>query len=204
MPLTFGPAAESSGLSPIRSCILILYYGGPSHLDTWDMKPQAPREVRGEFQQISTSVPGRFVSEHFPRIARVMDKLAVIRTMTHPMTNHNAAMVEALVGRTPPGGDLELLPANRAVDFPCYGAALNYITSMRSSPADRFSLPHVALPHVMYNVVQLSGQSAGFLGTKYDPLQITQDPNDPNFRVDELKLPGDMPAVTLGCERSRC
>ena len=99
--------------APIRSCILIFYYGGPSHLDTWDMKPNAPREVRGEFRPIATSVPGIQVSEHLPHSARVVDRLAIVRSLHHPMTNHNAAAFAALSGRSPAKGDLELLGNDR-------------------------------------------------------------------------------------------
>src|SRR5215471_18768852 len=86
VPELFAPAAvradQSSSqcsLPPIRSCIVLYYYGGPSHLDTWDMKPSAPREVRGEFQSIHTRVPGVRICEHLPRCAGIMDKMAVIR-----------------------------------------------------------------------------------------------------------------------------
>src|SRR5215207_11626798 len=85
------PGLLSPGPAPIRSCILIFYYGGPSHLDTWDMKPHAPREIRGEFRPIATNVPGIQVSEHLPHSARVVDRLAIVRSLYHPMTNHNAA-----------------------------------------------------------------------------------------------------------------
>src|SRR5437660_6796098 len=101
------PAAR--GGTPLQSCILLFYYGGPSHLDTWDLKPSAPREVRGEFRPIATTVPGLFVGEHLPRSARVADRLAVVRSMHHPMTNHNAAAFATLCGRNPAKGDLELL-----------------------------------------------------------------------------------------------
>ncbi len=86
---------ETSRAAKIQSCIVLYYYGGPSHLDTWDMKPNAPREVRGEFQSIPTNVPGIRVCELMPRSAKIMDKLAVIRSMHHPMRNHNSAAVEA-------------------------------------------------------------------------------------------------------------
>src|SRR5262249_15009350 len=85
-------AARSRGPTSARSvkaCIWLFYYGGPSHLDTWDLKPHAPREVRGPFQPIATNVPGLHLSEHLPRTARVMDKVAVLRSMHHPMRNHN-------------------------------------------------------------------------------------------------------------------
>ncbi|MFN9973986.1 MAG: DUF1501 domain-containing protein, partial [Phycisphaerae bacterium] len=70
------PSASKSEISPIRSCILIFYYGGPSHLDTYDLKPEAPVDIRGEFRPISTSVPGLSVCEHLPRMAARMHKVA--------------------------------------------------------------------------------------------------------------------------------
>src|SRR5437762_2610340 len=94
---------------PIRACILIFYYGGPSHLDTIDPKPKAPAEVRGEYRTIPTSVPGTRVCEHLPRVAKLMDRLAIVRSMHHPMRNHNSAAAEVFTGRTPDGGDQELL-----------------------------------------------------------------------------------------------
>jgi hypothetical protein len=186
------PLSEDS----IRSCIVVFYYGGPSQLDTWDMKPNAPTEIRGEFGSIATSVAGLRVCEHLPRCARVMDKLAVIRSMHHSMRNHNAAAVESLCGRMPLKGDLELL-ADDPNSFPCYGAALSYLTSTRHQ-----RLGHIALPHVMRNVVTLPGQNAGFLGSSYNPFQLTRDPNALDFRVDELELPADLTLERLERRRS--
>jgi hypothetical protein len=185
------PPSTPAGAAPIRSCILVFYYGGPSHLDTWDLKPDAPAEVRGEFRPIATCVPGVRIGEHLPRCARVMHHLAVIRSMHHGMRNHNAAAVEALCGRTPLGGDLELL-ADDNNSFPCYGAVLS---SQR--PAGQGVPTHVALPHVMHNVVQLPGQTAGFLGAAHSPFQVTRDPSAADFRVDELELTADLPAARL-------
>ncbi len=174
------------GARPIESCIVLFYYGGPSHHDTWDMKPDAPAEVRGEFRPIATSAPGLFLSEPLGRIAKVAHRLAVIRSFHHPMRNHNSAAVEALCGRTPLKGDLELL-APDANDFPCYGA------SVSASLPSRSLLPsHIALPHVMYNVVKLPGQTSGFLGSEHEPFQLAADPNTPDFRVGELVLPSGM------------
>lgn len=188
--------AESATAAAIRSCIVLYYYGGPSHLDTWDMKPLAPREIRGAFRPIATRVPGLHISEHLPRCSQIVDRLAIIRSMHHPMRNHNSAAVESLCGRTPLNGDLELLADDRN-SFPCYGAALS---SLR--PARRDLPTHVALPHVMYNVVQLPGQTAGFLGSAFNPFQLTGDPNDAGFRVDGLDLPADLPAARLDERRS--
>jgi hypothetical protein len=66
----------------IKSCIVIFYYGGPSHLDTWDPKPTAPLEIRGEFRSVATKVPGVHICEHLPHCARIMDKLAVVRSLS--------------------------------------------------------------------------------------------------------------------------
>jgi hypothetical protein len=183
--------ARDAGRSSIRSCIFVYFYGGPSHIDTWDMKPAAPREVRGEFAPIATAAPGIAVCEHLPRLARVAQKWSIIRSMHHPMTNHNAAAVEAMCGRTPLRGDLELLDDD-ALSFPSYGTVLSYLI-----PESPIGLPHVALPHVMYNVVQLPGQTAGFLGPSYERFQITDDPNAPQFDVSSLKLPNDVTADRL-------
>ena len=155
------------------------------------MKPSAPSEVRGEFSPISTTVPGMQVCEHLPRMARTAQKWAIIRSMHHGMTNHNAAAVEAMCGRTPPRGDLELLDDD-PLTFPNYGTVLSYL--MPESP---IGLPHVALPHVMYNVVQLPGQTAGFLGAAHERFQITSDPNAPQFDVSTLKLPSEISSDRL-------
>jgi hypothetical protein len=186
----FSPGRRRSA-ARVKSCILLFYYGGPSHLDTWDMKPDAPREIRGDFKMMATTVPGLRICEHLPHCARVIDKLAIVRSLHHPMRNHNSAAVEALCGRTPLKGDLELL-ADDPNSFPCYGAALNYMTPGRSE------VPvHVALPHVMYNVVTLPGQTAGFLGAAANPFQVGRDPNAADFRVGELELPADLSLARL-------
>lgn len=183
---TNGPQAAVAK-SPIKSCILMFYYGGPSHHDTWDMKPQAPAEVRGDFNPIATSVPGLHVCEHLPRCAKIANRVAVIRSAHHTMRNHNSAAVEALCGRTPLRGDLELLANDPTTDTPCYGSAVSYFTKS-AAPVP----PFVALPHVMYNVVKLPGQTAGFLGPAFEPLQVTRDPNQPNFQVSEIALPSGL------------
>jgi hypothetical protein len=183
--------ASASALPPLRSCIVLFYYGGPSHLDTWDLKPNAPDGIRGEFRPIATSVPGTHVGEHMPRSARVVDRLAIVRSLHHPMRNHNSAAVEALCGRTPLRGDLELL-SDDLNSFPCYGAALSQLR-----PGAREMPTHVALPHLMYNVVVLPGQNAGFLGAAHNPVQVAHDPNRPDFRVSELDLPDELSLARL-------
>src|SRR5262245_33037091 len=110
-PLGFGLAgwlprlssvlAAPSGAAPrrpIRACIVVFYYGGPSHLDTVDMKPDAPAEVRGEFRPVPTTVPGLQISEHLPHLAQVMHRVAVIRSMHHGNRLHDSASTEVLTG----------------------------------------------------------------------------------------------------------
>jgi hypothetical protein len=82
-----------------NSCIFLFLFGGPSQIDLWDMKPRAPVEVRGEFQPIATSVPGVQVCEHLPRFARVLDKVCLLRSMTHRMNVHGPACSEIFTGR---------------------------------------------------------------------------------------------------------
>jgi hypothetical protein len=180
----------------VRSCILLYYYGGPSHLDTWDLKPGAPSEVRGEFRGIPTRIPGVRVCEYLPQCARVMDRLTIIRSLHHPMRNHNSAAVEMLCGRTPLKGDLELL-ADDPNCFPCFGAVVS-----RLLPGRRDVPTHIALPHVMFNVVRLPGQTPGFLGAPYSALQVNRDPNAPGFSADGLELPADLPFARLEDRRS--
>jgi hypothetical protein len=170
----------------IRACILLFYYGGPSHLDTFDPKPDAPAEVRGEYRSAATAVPGVRLCEHLPRTARLMDRLALVRGLHHPMRNHNSAAAEALTGRTPAGGDQELL-ADDPRGLPTLGSAVSYALGERAS-----ALPYVALPYTLYNVVQLPGQTPGLLGGAYDRFQVDGDPSAPGFRVAALDGADDL------------
>jgi hypothetical protein len=169
----------------IRSCILIFYYGGPSHIDTWDMKPNAPAEVRGEFNSIATSVPGVRICEHLPRLARVMHKVTLVRSMHHRCHLHDSASTEILTGRTSPQGDREEF-APIAQFFPSYGATLSYL--WRKQPLD---LPHVALPYVFHNVVDVPCQGGGFLGSAYNPPVIGVDPEKALFQLGTLGVGGE-------------
>jgi hypothetical protein len=171
--------ATPSGKS-IRSCILIFYYGGPSHFETFDPKPDAPAEVRGEYRTIATSVPGVRFGEYLPRTARLMDRLTLVRSLHHPMRNHNSAAAEALTGRTPAGGDQELL-ADDPRGIPSLGSAVGYSLGARANV-----LPYVALPYTLYNVVQLPGQTPGLLGGAHDRFQVEADPSAPDFRIAAL------------------
>jgi hypothetical protein len=120
-----------------------------------------------------------------------MDRIALLRSMHHPMRNHNAAAAETLTGRTPLGGDQELL-ADESRSFPNLGSAVNYGLGQRAH-----ALPCVALPYTIYNVVQLPGQTPGILGGAYDRFQVTGNPNNPDFRNTSLEPPANRQAAEL-------
>lgn len=179
-------AEASHGKPPIRSCIFVFHYGGPSQLETWDPKPEAPLEVRGPCSSIETSAPAIRISEYLPHMSQVMHHATLVRSLHHPMRNHNSAAAEMLTGKTPLRGDLELL-GDDLLGPPCLGSALSAVLGL---PED--GLAHAALPYVMYNVVQLPGQTAGFLGPRFERFQIEGDPNRPDFHVRSLRLPDDV------------
>ncbi len=180
--------AESLGrkTAKIRSCIVVFYYGGPSHLDTFDLKPQAPAEVRGEFQPIATSVPGTQICEHLPRMARVMHKVAIVRSMSHGNRLHDSASTEALTGRQSPQGDREEF-APIPQFFPCHGATLSYLTRDL-----RLDVSHAALPWMFHNVVDVPCQGGGFLGAAYDPFRIDGNLDSMTYRSEYLTRPEDL------------
>jgi hypothetical protein len=165
-----------------RSVLFYHHYGAPSHLETFDPKPAAPLEIRGEFGAIDTPLPGFRVGELMPRIARVCDRLAVVRSMHHRTANHNPGVYLAITGRTSVRDQVQV--GASPTDWPHYGAVL-----AKMAPSDG-SLPvSVQLPHYAFDqVYRCPGQTGGLLGSAYDPMVIERDPNDPAFRVDEVAL----------------
>jgi hypothetical protein len=170
----------------IRSCIFVFYYGGPSHLDTYDLKPQAPDSVRGEFSGIATSVPGLQICEHMPHMARVMHKVALVRSMHHTNRLHDSASTETHTGRQGPQGDREEFgPISQF--YPCHGAVL---TMLRAG--EQLDVPHAMLPWQFHNVVTTPCQGAGFLGHQFDPLLVSGDSSKVRYDSDELNRPAEL------------
>jgi hypothetical protein len=188
-------ARPALGLKPLRSCILIFYYGGPSHLDTFDLKPQAPAEVRGEFRPIATTVPGIQVCEHLPRLARLMHRTALVRSVTHAARLHDSAAIHTLTGRPLEGPDRELFAPTQQF-YPSFGSA---VACLRPAPHD---VAFVDLPCTFHNVVDVPCQRAGFLGARYDPLRIEGDPAARRYRIDMLHQPDDVGVPRLEQRRS--
>lgn len=187
-----GAETRTSGLRrKAKSCLIIFMEGGPSHLDLWDMKPEAPLEVRGEFQPIRTTVPGLHVCEHLPLLARQMHRVALVRSMRHAITDHNAGTYYSLTGRSPVEGG-KLIVANSPTNFPPYGAVLAKLRPTGGPLPDFVHIPE----YQSNNGHDIAGQSAGFLGARYDPF-VSGDPSLKNYRLPGLAPRKDLPEGRL-------
>lgn len=177
------PAARHKG----NSCVFLFLFGGPSHIDLWDMKPQAPAEIRGEFTPVATNVPGIDICEHLPRLGRTMDKLCLLRSMTHRMNVHGPACSEVLTGREyfgPPITDQA-----RPEDWP----SLSSMTARWGrSP---IGLPaSVVLPWYLQfpgQSLRIAGQTGGRMGEQFNPMLLEAD--DGRFRLGGLAPQDDVP-----------
>jgi len=167
------------------NCIFLFLVGGPSQLDTWDMKPNAPIEIRGPYNPIKTNVPGIEISENFPRMARHADKYTLIRGMNHTAAAvHDTGHQMMQTGRLFTGG----------VEFPHVGCVLSKLKGPNGDvPA------HVLMPHPIGNTGgnMPHGQNAGFLGKTFDPFVLNADPSDPNFRVPDMLPPDYLTALRV-------
>ncbi len=190
-----GEPGRATPKAKAKSVIFLHQWGGPSHHDTFDMKPAAPAEIRGEFRSISSTLPGSPVCELLPRCARIMDRVCLIRTLQHTMKNHNSAGYYSLTGYAPPTDDQRLRDSRDL--FPAYGSIVD-----RLAPARQGIPTFVAFPHVISDGSITPGQHASFLGKSHDPLLITQNPNSPDFRLPELSLPANLSAKRLADRRS--
>src|SRR6187200_1921643 len=124
LPKLLEAEALKKGPPPRAKSVIFLYqFGGPSHIDMFDMKPNAPEGIRGPHKPISSKADGITVSEHLPRLARVMDKVTLIRSMHHTMKNHNSASYYALTGHAPPVDDIRLRDSNDL--FPAYASVVD-------------------------------------------------------------------------------
>jgi hypothetical protein len=180
-----------TGWGNAKSVIMLFLQGGPSHIDIWDPKPDAPSNIRGEFKPIKTNVSGIYLSETMPLLAKQMDKATLIRSLSYTpagLFNHTAAIYQMMTGYTPdrvsPSGQLE--PPSPS-DFPHAGSQIS-----RLKPPTTPMLPFVMLPRPLQesNVVGKGG-TAGFLGPAFDPYYFYQDPNK-DYSLDDLTLRKDV------------
>ena len=179
------------------AAIILFLNGGPSHLDMWDMKPNAPAEIRGEFSPIATSVPGIQLSEHLPRLARHMHRCTLVRSVHHSVNNaHAAAVYTGLTGhdRGEIGGGA------RPTDHPAIGSVMGMVRPVASGV-----LPYVALPYITKEGAggpPQPGFFGGWLGRSVDPLFVLRDPNSAGFGMPELSLGDDVPNQRLDRRRA--
>ncbi|MFN4905426.1 MAG: DUF1501 domain-containing protein [Planctomycetota bacterium] len=180
-------AADSQSVDPSkskRSAIMIFTLGAPSHIDTFDVKPDAPAEVRGPFKPIPTKAPGMLLSEILPKHAQIADKFSLVRSCFHRgAAVHDAGWQIMQTGRQFQGG----------VNTPHAGSVAGYMLGRRSDLP-----PHVVLPETMGrgggNLP--NGQAGGFLGKAHDPFALMADPSQPNFKVPDL-----LPPESIGTAR---
>jgi hypothetical protein len=164
---------------PKCNCILIWMDGGPTHLETFDLKPEAPVEIRGEFRPIDTNVPGMQICEYMPKLAKIADKYSIIRSVCHNQGNHGAGNHYMMTGAPP------------RIPVGC-GAYVSYHPSLGSVAAMERPAPH-GLPGYFTLPSMTRSGGPNFLGAKYAPFVVGSDPNKDNFYVRDVKLPRGLP-----------
>ncbi len=169
-----------------KNVIFLFQFGGPSHVDMFDMKPGAAQEYRSPHRPMRSSNPDLEVSERLPKTAAIMDKVTVIRSVHHKMSNHNSAAYYALTGKAPPTDDQRL---RDSLDlFPAYGSVVDRLLADKDPQMPTF----VSYPHVIADGSVTPGQHASFLGKQFDPLFVPRDPNDAGFTLPEFSLPAGL------------
>jgi hypothetical protein len=179
-------ARSASRVRP-RSCIQLFMWGGPSQHETFDLKPAAPEGIRGAFRPIATNVPGMRICEHLPRLARMADHYAILRSVTHTGVNHGTSAYHMLTGRihAAPGTLRHPTPT----DHPSVGCAVGrFGRQPREVPA------YVALPSVLHDGDggEVPGQGPGLLGQRYAPFLVQGDPTCQDFSIETLTLPNNL------------
>lgn len=171
------------------SCIFVFLNGGPSHLDTWDMKPEAPPGIRGEFQPISSSLPGVPVCEMLPRVSQHMHRVSLVRSVHHSVNNaHAAAVYTSLTGHD--RGDAVVALGNSTNDHPAVGAMAGKLR-----PPQQPIVPFVSLPYMTQEGrggPPQPGFYGGLIGKAHDPLWVLHNPDLPDFSIPELALRPDI------------
>lgn len=164
-----------------RSVVIVFLTGAASHIDTFDMKPDAPAEIRGQFQPNSTAVPGLQVCEHLPMLADRMDRCALVRSLAHREDNHLLATHQVLTGMAIPGGIFDQIASRN--DWPCYASALDHARPRADGVPTGVTLP----TFLMEGPLIWPGQHAGMLGARHDPWHIKDDPNRGGFKVEAVQ-----------------
>ena len=191
LPQVFGLQAQGAVDSEKKdvNCIHLMLVGGPSQLDTWDPKPNAPIEIRGPYKAINTNVSGIQISENFPRMAKHADKYALIRSCYHTAAAvHDTGHQMMQTGRLFQGG----------IEYPNFGCVLGKLKGSKGDVP-----PYVLMPRPIGNTGgnMPHGQNAGFLGKGFDPFVLNADPADPNFKVPDMLPPDYLTALRVDRRR---
>lgn len=168
-------AKDSTAPRRPTSCILVWLDGGPSHYETFDPKPDAPAEIRGEFEPIDTKVSGMYFSQHCRKLAGIADKLAIVRSIQHNQGNHGAGNHYMMTGAPP------------RIPVGC-GAFVSFHPSLGSATAYERAAPH-GLPGYFSLPSMTRSGGPSFLGAKYAPFVVSDNPNGEEFRVRDVQLP---------------
>ncbi len=168
LPEFLRAASASTGKKDV-SCILLWMGGGPSHIDTFDPKPDSPQEIRGDFKAIGTNVSGIQISDKLPKLAKQMDKYSIVRSITSPDSSHETATHYLLTG----------YPGNPSVAYPAYGSVI----AREKGPQN--GMP----PNMMFGGLPFGYGGAGYMGPAYNPFNINGDPNSAGFTVRDVSPP---------------
>ena len=187
--------AESRTRSP-KSMLVVFLTGACSHHDTFDMKPDAPAEVRGEFKSIATKTTGYSICEHLPLLAARSDLYSIVRSFSHGDNNHLMSTHHVLTGAFQPGAFFDKVASRD--DWPCYSSGLAFLRPRQDGLPSGVNLP----TFLREAPLTWPGQHAGFLGPKFDPWQITGDPARADFKVDSLSLLDGLSVERLSQRRS--
>ena len=178
-----------------KSCILLYLWGGPPQQDMWDMKPDAPEGIRSAFRPIQTNVPGVQLCEHLPRLAQHADKLALVRSVTHPSTVHEPSVYYTLTGKQ---NNSLVVPRNQRSrrDFPNFPAMVAALTPSGPMPAT------VTIPRpIGHGGVTYAGTYSGWLGPRFDPMEIREVPSASDRYAAPIELSSDLSTTRLQARR---
>ena len=169
--------AKAATVTPAQatSCIFLFLEGGPSHIDMWDLKPDAPAEIRGPYRPIRTSVPGTMIGEHLPMCARIAHKYTIVRSHAHGDNGHNTGYHYVMTGYRAdfPDGNTRM-PNNHF--YPSIGSVVSRELGSRTSLP-----PYINMPHIM------AGGGPGFYGSAHAPFVIESNPSQADFEVQDLR-----------------
>ena len=184
-----------TGSRRAKSCILLYLWGGPPQQDMWDMKPDAPTGIKSAFAPIQTNVNGIQLCEHLPRLAQHADKLALVRSVTHPSNNHEPSVYYTLTGKV---NNTLAVPRNQRNrrDFPNIGSMVSALTPPGPMPAS------VTIPRpIGHGGVTYSGTYSGWLGPRHDPMEIREAPSANERYATPVELPSDLSTTRLQARR---